>query len=605
MKKKYLLRLLICLILSLSILLSGCDKSSNDDKPHTTTPKNDTDTLSVTNEYSECATFDDFCNTVFKELLSTSAFSAHFLVSNPSTYELEDSPNIISDNSESTIQKTAQDITNYLAKLKTFDYDSLTEDEQLTYDLLLYDLEQQNNYANYYLLTSSLSPTNGDNAQLPVLLSEFNFNSEEDIKDYLEVVQSLKEYFANIEKIEKKRSEQGFAMSDDILDGIIAQCENFISQTDDNFLITTFDLRIDNYVDSVDNLSEDDIQRINNYKADNKTAVIDFVIPSYEGLIKCLESLIGTCKNDTGLAGLANGKEYYAHLASEYSGSSKTVDELWDTIDSNVKDDLKDVTKLIMEDPSLIDKAENPDIKLKEPTEILNSLQEYVKEDFPDNVDANYTLKYVEKDMQQYLSPAFYIVAPIDNYTNGTIYINQNPDYSNMNLFSTLAHEGYPGHLYQTAYFYNTEPSLIRNMLNYPGYTEGYATYVSLVMMDYSGLEQNMADIQKLNTTYSYGLYSLIDIGVNYKGWTLQDLSEFLLGYGIQDEATTKEMFNTVISDPAVYLSYYVGCIEIMALRDDMTEAMGDDFNLKEFHTKLLNIGPARFENIREQMGLN
>ena len=80
--------------------------------------------------------------------------------------------------------------------------------------------------------------------------------------------------------------------------------------------------------------------------------------------------------------------------------------------------------------------------------------------------------------MQEYLSPAFYLTPPLDTRTPNIIYINPSDQRSNLELFTTLSHEGFPGHLYQTIFFGNTEPSDIRYLITSSGYIEGWATYI-------------------------------------------------------------------------------------------------------------------------------
>ena len=104
--------------------------------------------------------------------------------------------------------------------------------------------------------------------------------------------------------------------------------------------------------------------------------------------------------------------------------------------------------------------------------------------------------------------------------------------------------------------------------------------------------------LNELNKTYTLALYCLTDIGINYRGWNLKDTTEFL---GV-DEETCQEIYEMMVEEPALYLAYYGGYLEFTELREKAEETLGEKFNLKEFHTFLLDVGPAQFEIIEDRM---
>lgn len=88
--------------------------------------------------------------------------------------------------------------------------------------------------------------------------------------------------------------------------------------------------------------------------------------------------------------------------------------------------------------------------------------------------------------MEDYLSPAFYLTPPLDTGTPNVIYINRSGRHSGPELVSTLAHEGFPGHLYQTTSFASCQPEDIRYLISCGGYVEGWATYVESCLPSYA-----------------------------------------------------------------------------------------------------------------------
>lgn len=83
-------------------------------------------------------------------------------------------------------------------------------------------------------------------------------------------------------------------------------------------------------------------------------------------------------------------------------------------------------------------------------------------------------MKYVDKSLEEHISPAFYLTTPLDAYQDNVIYLNGNAKYDLTKAFTTIAHEGYPGHLYQNCFYQSQNPLPVRSVVNIGGYTEGW-----------------------------------------------------------------------------------------------------------------------------------
>lgn len=595
-------RKLLALLLVLCLFVTGCSSDDTSDQPQTDSAAADSQgntdsSMSVQNTYEQYTTFSEFTDALFRENITLSTLNLHYTLAQPENYGITDYKVALSNQSVVDFSTTKQQFYDYLCKLKSFDYNSLTKDEQLVYDILVYDLEQEYNAADLQIYKEPLSPTIGDNAQIPILLAEYTFYDEQDIQDYLTLLTTVPAYFEDIMKLEKMKSEQGLFMSDTTAEAIIDQCREFIKNPESNYLISSFTERIE----KMEGISE--TQKAE-YIAANKEHVLQSVIPAYEALINGLTELKGTGKNQTGgLANLPDGKRYYQYLVAGSTGCDMTVAELKKQINTRVTSDLRQIVSMASSDPDALSEIEETVFPITEPNACLEDLQQKILSDFPEGPKTHYEIKFVSEDLKEHLSPAFYLTPPIDAAADNVIYINQGKSYqTEQTLYTTLAHEGYPGHLYQTTYFLATDPALVRNLLNYPGYVEGWATYVECLAYDYSGVDTFTAEVFRLNTSYSLGLYCLVDIGVNEEGWTLEDTVAFLKGYGITDESAVKEIFDSMVAEPANYLSYYVGYLQFMNLRDMMKEKQGDDFSLKAFHQAVLDIGPAPFSIIEKYL---
>ena len=174
---------------------------------------------------------------------------------------------------------------------------------------------------------------------------------------------------------------------------------------------------------------------------------------------------------------------------------------------------------------------------------------------------------------------------------------------SKMMLYTTLAHEGYPGHLYEFTSFYNNdEIPDIRKILDFIGATEGWAEYVSENALKYlDDLSENGAKMYALNDVLTYVVVSRLDIGVNYEGWDLDDAYDYLSAYFQTDKNYDEEdnlvssLYYEVAGDPGAYLPYTLGHMFMNDMREKAEEELGDAFDAKEYHQWLLDVGVAPF----------
>lgn len=535
--------------------------------------------------------FENFTLCLFKEEVATSTLNLHYSLQNPAEYGITDIP-VTFGSYDFDKQAALASIENLETALHQFPYKSLSAENQLTYDILDYYFTSVKTGASYHLYDEPLSPVTGIHTQLPVLLAEYQFYDIEDVNIYLALLETLPDYFDSLVRFEEEKSAAGLFMSDSHVDEVIAQCNAFLSMGESNYLLSTFEERLDT-LDEMDSEERTELIR------KNQKVLNTFVLPAYESLAHSIASLKGTGKNAKGLCSLPEGKSYYEHLVATSTGSSRPVAELKSLIQGQIAVDLLDSQEVLNEHPSL---AEEATTLTESPDSILKTLESRIAKVFPTSASVNVEIKYVPNALQEYLSPAFYLIPAIDNFQENTIYINQAYTLDDIHLFTTLAHEGYPGHLYQTTYFANTNPDPIRTLISFHGYVEGWATYAEMCSYYISPLEKSYATLLQKNNSIILGLYAAADLGIHYDGWTLEDTVSFFSGYGINDKDTVQEIYRYIVGDPANYLMYYVGYLEILELKKEMITEKGTGFSQMDFHQKVLEIGPAPFEIIRKHV---
>ena len=580
MKNKYLTSF-TALLLSSSLLFSGCSSIR---------ASSDTNTA-----------FRQFTLELFRQDVAANTIGLHYTLKDPSAYDIVQAPVTYGSFSTNTTGMMAS-LENSLSALSHYHYEDLTDENKLTYDILKSYLQTAQKGAPYLLYEEPLGEITGIQAQLPVLLAEYPFHDIKDVDTYLSLLSCTPDYFNSLISFEKEKADSGLFIPDSTVDAVVEQCSSFVDMKDSNYLLTTFEERLSKIPGLSSTVKRD-------YQKKNQEMIANTVVPAYESLIDALLELRGSGKNKKGVCYFPNGKEYYSYVVERDTGSPRSVSEIKKLIHDQISSDLLSIQTLLSKDPELASRpvsAEAPpdksDIFLQnqidrnQPEQILTLLEQKSSAAFPAPPDVTAQVKYVPNAMEPYLSPAFYMIPAIDDQSENVIYINQSRNVDTLKLFTTLAHEGYPGHLYQTTYFAekNTEP--LRSIFNFSGYVEGWATYAEMCSYYLSPLPKDQAALFQKNGSLTLGLYAAADIGIHYDGWSVPDTVRFFSDYGIKDTDAIQEIYNLILSDPGNYLKYYVGYLEFMELKKKAMKIDGDEFSQKNFHRAVLDVGPAPFD---------
>lgn len=565
---------------------------------------------SLLSKMEHAKNFEEFCNSLFCYEITSDTVTTAYTVENPAAYDI---PSLIPDLtsfSYKSYQNSFQssDYTNNLITrtLNSFDSSSLSDKEQLTYNLLKNTLSLNSKLNNYPYYSELLGSSTGIQASLPITLGEYPLHSKNDIQTYFQLIKQVPDYFNDVIEYENERESLHLLSKECIYPGTFQSLSTILEglKGEDNAFIDTFNERIQ----QIPELTK---KQQNAYMNKNKHYVETYIIPAYESLYDYLAakspSKMTPDENTSyGLSNLPQGKDYYTLLVKQSTGSSKTPEELITLTENTLKDAIGNVVNTAMENPDLYTYYCNNEAKsyYENPQSILEALSLLMRTDYPAlSTTPDYEIKNVSDSLATSSSPAFYMIPPIDNTKGETIYIN--PLFTNTengNLFTTLAHEGFPGHLYQTVYFNNTNPNPIRQILNYPGFVEGWATYVELNSYQYMEYPSSMESLCKLyqgDTIISLAISSRIDLGVNYENWTLSDVKKFFEDNGF-NSYYANNLYTYVVESPANYLSYFIGCLEIQELKNEYQLMHKDTFSEKEFHKKLLETGPCDFDTLKK-----
>ena len=542
--------------------------------------------------------FSEFCTTLFREEMKSNTMNLHFTLKDPKAAGIDSYEITLGSLSGDSPHNQARQLKKLSEELKKYSHRSLKGKDRLTCRLLSDYISRQQNLAAYPYYDEPLTPSGGVTSQLPVLLAEYTFRNTRDIKDYLGLLSQMDTYFLGILDYEQKKADAGLFMSDEVCLKVIEGCEVFTEHPDDNFLIDTFSNRLN----AMDGLT--DTQK-NAYLKQHSKVLSDHVIPAYSQMIKGLTLLLGRGHNNWGLCNFPEGKAYYEAVVSADTGCDDSVEDLFSQIAKARREDLMFCQNLLEKNPKLASQSPKPDAALKEENAMLSRLQKEILTDFPAPPQTDVEICHVDPALSEYLAPAFYITAPIDDISHNRIYINDAKNDTDIYYFTTLAHEGYPGHLYQTICTSSYGTPKVLSLLNYPGYTEGWATYTEMQSFYYAGLDPDLASLLQHNQAATLSLYATADIGIHYFGWEKEKNAAFWSEYGVDDTATVKRITDLILEEPGNYLKYYVGYLKFRQMREQFA-LENKSFSVSAFHEAILRTGPSPFsvleETVRDQL---
>lgn len=571
----------VSIVCSISILfssiffLNGCEATFLEEKKSSKEAENER--------------FASFTEKLFCKEVAVSQISLHYTLKEPEAYGIDKADTAYGMiQTDSTQIKTAAE--NMQQALYTFSYEKLNVKNRITYDLLKQYLRNLREEADYLYYEEPLNTVNGVQTQIPIVLSEYQFYDRTDVEAYLDVLSETRDYFQQIIAFEREKADKGLFLSDEMADQVLEQCNAFLAMGNGNYLYSTFVSRIGELQELSEKEKSDYIQQ-------NARQMEEQVYPAYEDLIQAVKELKGKGTNEKGLCYFPEGRKYYEWYIQQSVGVTDTIQELEQQTRRQISEDITGMEEAVNEAKQAAAIMENGKAE-----RILEKLKKGIANAFPEIPKTSLRIKYVPEEMQEHLSPAFYMIPAIDYTEENVIYVNQIQMRDDLTLFTTLAHEGYPGHLYQTIFFESTDPDPVRSILNFGGYVEGWATYAEMCSYYLMPLSKTQAAILQKNSSVILALYALADMGIHYEGWSRMDTVEFYARYGIKDAETVNKIYDLILGSPGNYLKYYIGYVKFLELKKEWIKSGNQ--SQKEFHQAVLSVGPAPFEIVGKYFSL-
>ena len=571
--------------------------------------------------------FEQVTSRLFRNEMASSTLNMHYTIADPKAFGIAAYEPVLPIYHSGQPEDSKEHCTGLLHQLDRIDPDRLSPENADTYRLLHRSLENDLALAAFPYYSELLSPSSGMQSQLPVLLAEYTFRTKRDVTDYLALLDQVDDYFASLLLYEQEKAAAGFFMPACSSEKVRKQCDTIVTAKElargTHFLQTTFEDRLSELQTQGLFTPEETVSLI---KA-NDRLLVTVVQPAYAALSEGLLSLEtstdaasdrnGSAHNGfpKGLALLPDGKSYYRHLLFSETGSSRSEKELVQMLLTQFQKEQSAIRSLAARSPSLITllSDENTAVfPLAEPEEMLSDLQVRMKNDFPVSSPVpTITVKDVVPSLEPYSAPAFYLTTPLGDSDNNVIYINHRNSPQGLELYTTLAHEGFPGHLYQTVYnnrtFSDRNRNPARKLIWYGGYLEGWALYVEFLSYDYAAdlLEQagqpdaaQVARLEKHTRSLQLCMYTLLDLLIHGEGAGCDQVAEILGKFGIDSPRACEAIYTYIAEEPCNYPKYYIGYLEILQLQDTARDHWGDAYSDLRFHTFYLEQGTSDFSSL-------
>ena len=472
-------------------------------------------------------------------------------------------------------------------KLNAIDRTLLSDQLQCAYDTYCRYFDMEIESKDWFYNYEPLDEYVGLHMNMPLFFGLYSFKDELDIEHYLTLMADMPRYYGQVLAFEQERANRGLFMTEDMLDVILGDLQTIAESGETSYLHGTFK----EAMEKLDFLT--DAQR-KAYIAKNDELVKTAWVDAYKLLHDGLEKLRPKCRARIGAyeqGGTAY--DYYCWKMKAEASNNRTVEEELAFLEScNSTVYMAFITSVMNCYNDLMAEKKITTGSLHGDEAYLKTLMPKIVPPMPD-VEVTYT--EVPAELQNSFSPAAYMTPSLDGYRHNIILTN--PKDQEHYSMSTLAHEGFPGHMYQFTYQYNlgTIPKY-QLMIENNGYAESWSTNaewnIAKINEKY-GTDLSIATF--LNEYFGNILVTICSLKVNGQGASVDDIKTYLDQWNLGMYA--EDWYDLCIDMPIYFFKYTGGFCELFDLTNRCNQ--GD---LVEFFKEYLHWGPGYFDLLNERM---
>lgn len=532
--------------------------------------------------------FEQWCTDLFVEEMGRDYLFNHKLMNQASEYEIEtpvvqwETVNISSYNNYASI------LQGYRDQLDGFDINSLSSKQKATYENLVLNLDCRIYFYQHPEFKDTFFGNNSVVNMVVSELSDFNIVTIDDLNDYMTLIGDTDRYFYECYELLAYQNSIGYGLNDSQLIEAMRELNEF-TDSEENTLTLLFESKLKQL-----DLSDEEKDNYRNYHA---SILNDELIPVLRDISYSMGTLMSYEEERT-LCDYEGSDTYYEYLAHYMTSSNYTVDEIYQFMVSYLQTEVEAIRNVGKEIPEAYQAYTEYQFPIRSALEIMNLHLNQMGNYVPVIEGVNYNTLLTEQGE----IGTSYRVPVIDRRDRDALQVNvENP----ASLYVSLAHEGFPGHVYLNLYTDNLDLNPVHYWLTLSGYEEGWASYVQLYSYEWEGMDQQIAKFYRYSTIESYILAALIDIAVNYYGASSEDMTNELnsiLNLSLK-ERKVKELMDNYGDCPGLYLAYGFGLAKMGDWKNALNDYVSSDGELMiPFNEVILKKGPRTFENIQSDM---
>jgi uncharacterized protein (DUF885 family) len=513
----------------------------------------------------------------------------------------------LTDYSISAIQANYRQTKDFLKRFEALDVSSLPEQDQLSKDLIIRNLQHSIESVDLKLYEMPIDQFNGLHLQYAQLVSIFPFATVKDYENYVARLHQFPRMFDQIIALGEAGQRDGLMPPKFLLEKVVTQADA-IAQNGGPFLEP-----LKKFPEAV---SAADQKRL---RAEVEASVRDEVQPAYRKFSQFVKgNYAPKGRLQEGIWSLANGDALYRYLVEQSTTTSLTPDQIhtlgWQQVRSIEAEmtqlakregysDLKAFQAAIRNDPR--NHATSREQILDAYRKCTDEMYGKVNQLFGLMPKGRLTIVPVEGFREKEAADAEYWVGSPDGKRRGRVVVNTG-DFAHRSLTeveSTAYHEGVPGHHFQLSIAQEL-PSLpaFRQHANYTAYVEGWGLYAERLGKEVGLYQDPVSDYGRLSGEMLRAIRLVVDTGVHAKHWNRQQMVDFFHEHSTEDEPSIQAEVDRYIAMPGQALAYKIGQLKIIELRERAKAQLGAKFDIKAFHDEVLNAGALPLEVLEKRI---
>ncbi len=492
------------------------------------------------------------------------------------------------------IRADAQELA---GRLKQFKRSELSDIQQDIYDWLVFEAQISEKLAEdrFYGLDNIWSSSKGIHQVLLSHFSEYSLYNEQDVKDMITLLEDVPRFIDEALDYTRDQADMGLLCFD--YDALKKSCENILSAKEDSAILKSMQQTIDTL-----GLDPDTAE---SYKGQAAAAMAECFYPAYEKILAEMETMKDRILPLAGLGSLPNGKDYYVLLVQDNVGTTDGIRKIRKALEDSMDREI-DMVQLLFMSSEAVGELEDPtelQTSFDSIEDILEFLESAYREEFPEVGRMPYELEGLSDERAADFA-AYFVVPSLDNTNDYQICYNalhMGEDADNIDMYQTIAHEGIPGHMYQTQFNHENLPYRLARILGKTGFTEGWAVYASVVALSLiEDIPDDLLTFYGAYTNYLNTVGAMMELDIHYNALTEDEFAE---AYGMLfEEEGMKETYRHLADNVIYYMPYYYGYSRFAEFRREAEKELGEKFDAPSFHRAVLKAGSAPFDIVQRNV---